>query len=412
MFKNVSFFCLIFIFAISLWSCKKSNSSKTELASLDLSNVNAFLIPTDTATIIKTGSANILYKLNHSAAISAVDYINVDGFSMDGYYAPNYFYQINDLYFLATFSVINSNPTIIDSYIINYSDGKAFKMPQGFYPMKSNGNGWIQETYEKPIKPGPNNSYYFRGENRVFRITVTALDLFTIDVLDISGTSASDFDVDAQGDVMVGNTIYSSPAIYYHSTVFNSANSYISSSFNSGFSLLRLINNNIEAYHLYLKNNKLIEDTISTIYGQGNGWQYIGAYKFSNPGQVIYVFNQGMISINGNSASLITLNSLQLSSIKIADQSINNLYVFATNITNQAGFFQINPAKEPLNYAEIFSPNQYLFTHINILGNDDFSYQAKRLDTNVQVFGFYSATYVNEVINYKNSTASQLITVK
>ena len=161
---------------------QKKQYFKTQLASLDLTDAYALIIPQDTVTTSNPASANILYKLTSASALTGVNYINADGFNIGSYYAPEYFYHINPLYFLATFSLINSNPLQIESFIINYSNGKAFKLPEGFYPMKLNGSAWVQETYEKPIKAGPNNSYYFKGQDRVFEITQTALDLFNTEV--------------------------------------------------------------------------------------------------------------------------------------------------------------------------------------------------------------------------------------
>ncbi len=412
MLKQFNLFCLIL--SILMFSCKKSNSDKTELASLDLTNSYSMVIPKDSGSLSNTSSNNILYELTNSSSLSPLELINANGFNMNGYYSPEYFYQINDLYFLATFSVINSKPKVIESFIINYSDGKAFKLPEGFYPMKYNGSAWIQETCEKPIKEGPNNNFYFKGENRVFEIIASALDLFELQVIDIPGTSATNFNVDLQGEIMVGNIIYSSPTITYQSSVFTTENSYAASSFNNGFTLVKLTNNNILAFNIFLQNNTLIEDTVSVISGQGNNWQYIGTYKFINPNQIIFVFNQGMVRINEQGASVINLSTLTLSNILLADQSDTHIFLFAANASGNNTLIQITPSLTSPTITEILSPGRYLINHLNVLQNDDLTYQANRLDNNTKVFGFYSpaTSYFNEVLNYQNITASQLITIK
>jgi len=89
-------FCILGV-TILLFSCKKSNASKVELASLDLTTTNALIIPQDTAILSKSGSADELYQLTNSSALSLVDYINVNGFSMDGHYSPEYMNPVNNL---------------------------------------------------------------------------------------------------------------------------------------------------------------------------------------------------------------------------------------------------------------------------------------------------------------------------
>jgi hypothetical protein len=193
--------------------------------------------------------------------------------------------------------------------------------------------------------------------------------------------------------------------------VYATSNSYVSASLTSGFTIVKLINNQIQVFHTYINNNKLNEDTVSVLSGLGNGWQYLGNYEFANPAQLIFVYNQGLIRINSNGASLLPIDNLNLSSITLSDQSSDHLYLFATDPSNKTLLIQITPAMNPT-YTEIFAPNQYQITQLNVLENDDFTYQANRLDNNTRVFGFYSTSYLNEILNYQNITASQLITVK
>ncbi len=404
---------IIVVSAFFIICCKKANSTKTQLASLNLSNVNALVIPQDSG-LQTSSSAGILYQLTGINTLSEVDFINVNDFNMNGYYSPAYFYHLNELYFMATFYIVNSKPQVIDSYIINYSDGKVFKLPEGFYPMKYNGSEWVQESYEKAILEGPENSFYFKGENRVFEITASELDLFSTQTIDIPGTSSSNFNVDIQGHIMVGNTVYTSPTITYISNVFNSTDSYSASNFNNGFSIVKLINNEIITFNVYPQNGNLVEDTLNVIQGVGNGWQYIGTFKYSNPNQIIFVFNQGIVVINDKGTSLMNFSDLQFSNIYEADQSDTHLFLFADDGNQNKVFLQITPANNPPTYTEIFAPNQYLITHFNVREDDDLIYQANRLDNNTKVFGFYSESksYINEVINYQNLTAHQLITIK
>lgn len=413
MFKNLVYFFILNLLTLLL-SCKKSNSSKNNLSYIDLSNVKALVIPYDSSSVNKLSKNQILYKLTTSSSLAQVDFINIDGFNMNGYYQPLYFYSINDLYFLATFAISNSKPQIIESFIVNYISGKVFKLPVGFYPMKYNGSQWIQETIEKPIKEGPNNRFYFKGQDRIFEITQSALDLFNTEVINIIGTNASIFDVDLSGNIIVGNTIYASPTVSFKSTIITSNNTYVTASYSNGFIGIKLLNNNIIAFKTYFKNNQLVEDTISSIKNQGNNWQIIGDYKFTKPNQSVFVFNKGIICVKDTGASILKFPSISFSNIILSDQSYTHLFIYTIDTQNEKVLLQITPSNSPITYSEIFAPNLYSMEHINIFNNNNIVYQGNRLIDNSSLFGYYSSSppYSNEVLNYNNLKASQLIAIK
>jgi hypothetical protein len=398
--------------AILLLSCRKHEDNSNQLGKILSSDAYALVVP-DSAD--KSGSKP-LYKFTDSEQLEVVKFIAKDGSDMGDHYIPEGVFELGNDYALLTLSLNHQTSTIYESYLIRYIDGIAYQLSPEFHPMKLDHGNWINDYAVKSIKKGTDVIFYCLTNNQLQRINLLGNNRFEFKSIDIPGITSNNFDVDYQGHAMIGNTFIISPDTILTTNAYENGNTLILKASDCGFNLIKLLDGAIRISHLYLQDNQLKEDTLSTLSQDNSGWQFLSGLSFPEDSLTLAVFDKAIINISSSKVkSKVKITSLDLfnmKSISLTDQSLTRYYLVGTDLSDRKVFLQLDPSKDPPTYSQLVVPNLLDVKKIHVTGNNVVTVFAIKFSDKKQIFRRFQSGTLKDVQNYQNISTRQVFTIK
>ncbi len=402
---------ILFSLLVALISCKKHDADNKQLGQLQSSDAYSLIMP-DSADI--SGTAKI-YKLTQSESLQEVKYIAKDGSDMGNHYRPEGIYDLGNDFFLLTLSINNQVPKVYETYIVRTLDGIANQVSPEFHPMVLTSGNWTDDYRVKSIKRGTEEVYFCLANNQMQRIRIFGSGRFEFINITLPNITSNSFDIDYQGHALIGSTFIVSPDTLLTVPNFDVANTLIVKSYENGFNLLKLKDQAITISHLYLQDNALKEDSLTTLAYDHTGWQYLNGLCFPDYKQSIAVFDKAIINITATSINVISLDLFKMNNISLVDQSLDHYFLVGTTLVSSVEkkvVLQIDPAQNPPTYSQLFVPDLLDVKKFHVTANNVFTVMAIRNSDQKILFRRVKSGTIMDVVNYQGIKTRQVFSIK
>jgi hypothetical protein len=403
------YWLLISGFSILLLStCGKHDKDSNQLGSIISSDAYALIVP-DSAD--KSG-ATPLYKMTESENIEVVKFIAKDGSDMGAHFVPEGIYDLGNDYSLLNVSLNIPMQKVYDSYIVRNVDGVVYQLSPEFHPMKLEQGTWTNDFAVKSIKKSTDVIFYCLGNNQLHKINLSGNFRFTFKSIDVSNITFSNFDVDYQGNVMLGNTFIVSADTMLTTSAYEQGKTSIVKAMDYGFNLVKLQEGSIKISHLYLQDNQLKEDSLTTLVQENSGWQFLGGLSFPANHLTLAIFDKGILNITPSKISVTPLSTFNMKSISLTDQSLTYYYIVGTNMSDKKVFLQVDPTNASPTYSQLVAPNILDIKKIHVSGSNTVTVMAVRLSDNKLLYRRFRTGTLKDVLNYQGFNTRQVYTIK
>jgi hypothetical protein len=353
-----------------------------------------------------------MYKLTASESLQEVKYMAKDGSDMGYRYVPEGVYDLSSDYFLLTLSLRNQTPKGYETYLIRTIDGIANQVTPEFHPMSLESGNWTDDYRVKSIKKGTDQIHYCLANNQMHRIRIFGSGQFDFTRIDLPDITSNSFDVDYQGHAMIGSTFIVSPDTLLTVPDFDPANTFIVKSYHEGFNLIKLINNTILVSHLYLQDNQLKLDSLTTLTQDYTGWQFFNGLSFPDLNQTIVVFDKAIITITPTSISTLSLDLFNMKSIALVDQSLDHYFLVGSDLVDKKVVLQLDPTHNPPTYSQLFVPDLLDVKKFHVTSNNTITFMAVRNSDKSLLFRRVKSGTIRDVVNLLGIKTREVFTIK
>jgi hypothetical protein len=392
-----------------LLSCTKE-PTVSKLGLLDLSGGYALVVqeyPDNSGlTANQTPDFAKLYKITNSDTLQTVTYRTADGADMGYAYIPEAVYDLNSSYLFLTLTRKDQIPKNYESYLIQKATGIATEITPEFHPGTRITNQPSDDYSPKAFREGAPGFFYCFTDHALKGINLNGTNEIGILSQTISDVVNSDFSADTDGNFLIdGKYITANGSLDV--PVYKTGKSFVSKALDKGIYMVTLIDSFAEIDHIYLENNSLKTDLITTLSKGTETWTFRGSASFPDDHCSVIVFDKGIISITPLETKLLPLSMFSLSSIDLMDHSVKKFYIAGTNVLNKRVFMLMNPSTNPITFTQTFSPGIFDYKILHASPENVVTFFATRSADNREVFG-----YVPESSNVMIKVNNQGIKVK
>jgi hypothetical protein len=278
--------------------------------------------------------------------------------------------------------------------------------------MRSESGNWLDDDRVKPLKKGSELIYYCVTSTHLQRVNILGSGRFEFKSFNVPNITDNNFSVDYQGHVMIGNTFIQSVDSILPVTSFDPANMLTVKSYKNGFNLVKLNDNIITVSHLYLQDNQLKEDSLTTLSQDHTGWQFLNAFAFYDFNQTLVIFDQAIISIAPAGTKIIPLSQFNLKTISFTDQSLDHYFLVGTDLGDEKVVLQIDPSHTPQTYSQLFAPDLFDVKKFHVSNTNAITIMAVRNSDSQEVFRRIKSGTIKDVNNSQAILTKQVYTIK